>query len=80
MESFFAKSKFLVFGQKPWTIIRRFGRNRAHCLWSFYYKVEGVMKLKFAPFCSSCDALSDGTSIISSAYNTSLLVKRLVFY
>ena len=42
-----------VFGQKPWTIIRRFYRNRGDSLRSFYSTVEGAMKLKFAPFCSS---------------------------
>ena len=53
MVSFWAKVKiiFLVFGQKPWTIIRRFDRNRCHYLWSFYSTVEGAMKLKFAAFC-----------------------------
>ena len=47
---FWPKSKFSVFSQKPWTIIRRFDRNRGHFLWSFYSTVEGAMKLKFAPF------------------------------
>ena len=56
---FLPNSKFSDFGQKPWTIIRRFGRNRGHSLWSFYSKMEGATKLKFAPFCSSCDALSN---------------------
>ena len=32
---FLSTSKFSDFGQKPWTIIRRFGRNRGHSLWSF---------------------------------------------
>ena len=50
---FLPKSKFSDFGQKPWTIIRRFGRNRGHSLWSFYSKMEGAMKLKFALFRSS---------------------------
>ena len=50
---FWLKSKFSVFGQKPWTIIRRFGQNRGHFLWSFYSSLEGAMKLKFASFCSS---------------------------
>ena len=27
----------------------------------FYSELEGATKLKFAPFCSSRDALSDGT-------------------
>ena len=50
---FWAKSKFTVFGQKPWTIIRRFDRNQGHFLWSFYSSLEGAMKLKFASLCSS---------------------------
>ena len=49
---FFPKSKFSDSGQKPWTIIRRFDRNRVHSLSPFYSKVEGATKLKFAPFCS----------------------------
>ena len=49
---FWPKSKFSDSGQKPWTIIRRFDRNRGHYLWSFYSKVEGATKLKFAPLCS----------------------------
>ena len=53
MVSFLAEVKFSDFGQKPWTIIRRFDRNRGHYLWSFYSTVEGAMKLKFASFCSS---------------------------
>ena len=43
--SFLPKSNFSDFGQKPWTIIRRFGRNRGQSLWSFYSKMEGAMKL-----------------------------------
>ena len=50
---FWPKSKISDFGQKPWTIIRRFDRNRGHSLWFFYSTVEGAMKLKFASFCSS---------------------------
>ena len=50
---FLPKSKFSDFGQKPWTIIRRFYRNRGDFLQSFYSAVEGAMKLKFASFCSS---------------------------
>ena len=50
---FLPKSKFADFGRKPWTIIRRFYRNRGDFLRSFYSTVEGAMKLKFAPFCSS---------------------------
>ena len=50
---FLPKSKFSDFGQKPWTIIRRFSRNRDHSLWSFYLSLEGAMKLKLPPFCSS---------------------------
>ena len=48
---FWPKSKFSDFGQKPWTIIRRFYRNRGDFLQSFYSTVEGATKLKFAPFC-----------------------------
>ena len=33
---FLPKSKFSDFGRKPWTIVRRFGRNLAHFLWSCY--------------------------------------------
>ena len=50
---FWLKSKFTVFGQKPWTIIRRFDRNQGNFLWSFYSSLEGAMKLKFASLCSS---------------------------
>ena len=50
---FWPKSKFSDFGQKPWTIIRRFCRNRGYFLRSFYSTVEDATKLKFAPFCSS---------------------------
>ena len=46
------KAKFLVFGRKPWTIVRRFDRNRAHSLSTFYSSLEGATKLKFALFCS----------------------------
>ena len=57
---FLPQSKFSVFGQKPWTIVRRFGRNRGHSLWCSYSSLEGAMKLKFVPFRSSLDALSGG--------------------
>ena len=57
---FLPKSKFSDSGRKPWTIIRRFGQNRAHSLCSFYSKVEGATKLKFAPFCSPGDVLLPG--------------------
>ena len=50
---FWPKSNFSDFGQKPWTIIRRFDRNQGDFLRSFYSTVECAMKLKFAPFCSS---------------------------
>ena len=50
---FWPKSKFSDFGQKPWTIIRRFCRNRGDFLRSFYSTVEGATKLKFVPFCFS---------------------------
>ena len=47
------RSLVLYFAKvKPWTIIRRFDRNRAHSLSTFYCKVEGATKLKFAPFYS----------------------------
>ena len=49
---FWPKSKFSDSGQKPWTIIRRFDRNRAHSLSTSYSKVEGATKLKYAPFYS----------------------------
>ena len=52
MVSFFAEVKISDFGRKPWTIIRRFGRNRGHSLRPFYSSLEGAMKLKFVPFCS----------------------------
>ena len=45
---FWPKSKFSDFGQKPWTIIRRFYRNRGDFLRSFYSTVEGATKLKFS--------------------------------
>ena len=72
---FLPKSKFSDFGQKPWTIIRRFGRNRGHSLWSFYSKMEGAMKLKFVPFCSSRDALSDGI-LFCQSQNFQILAKH----
>ena len=50
---FLPNSKFSDFGQKPWTIIRRFYRNRGDFLRSFYSTVEDAMKLKFASFCYS---------------------------
>ena len=54
MISFFAEVKiFRFWPRKPWTIIRRFGRNRDHSLRSFYSSLEGARKLKFVPFCSS---------------------------
>ena len=49
--SFLAKVKTFSFGQKPWTIIRGFYRNRGDFLQSFYSTVEGATKLKFASFC-----------------------------
>ena len=53
MVSFLVKVKISDFGQKPWTIIRRFDLNRGDFLQSFYSTVEGATKLKFASFCSS---------------------------
>ena len=41
------KSIFSGSGQKPWTIVRRFDRNRGHFSSSFYSSLEGVMNLKF---------------------------------
>ena len=49
---FWPKSKCSVFAKKPWTIVRRFGQNRAHSLWFFYSSLEGATELKFAPLCS----------------------------
>ena len=43
---FLPKSNFSDFSQKPWTIIRRFYRNRSDFLRSFYSTVESAMKLK----------------------------------
>ena len=40
---FLPKSKFSDYGQKPWTIIRRFHQNRGHSLRSFYSSLEGAM-------------------------------------
>ena len=40
---FLQKSKFSDSGQKPWTIIRRFGRNRGDSLRSFYSSLGKVM-------------------------------------
>ena len=57
---FFSISKCSVSGQKPWIIVRRFGRNRGHSLGCSYSSQEGAMKLKFVPVCSSLDALSGG--------------------
>ena len=41
---FLQKSKFSESGQKPWTIIRRFDRNRAHSLCSFLLQSERCYK------------------------------------
>ena len=60
---FWPKSNFSVSGQKPWTIVRRFGRSRGHSLWSFYSILEGAMKLKFAPFCSAEIHVTIGTHV-----------------
>ena len=59
MVSFFAEVKIFRFWPKTMDI-RRFYRNRGDFLRSFYSTVEGAMKLKFAPFCSSLDAFSYG--------------------
>ena len=50
---FLPRSNFPYFGQKPWTIVRRFYRNRGDFQRSFYSIVEGAMKPKFASFWSS---------------------------
>ena len=71
---FLPQSKFSVFGQKPWTIVRRFGRNRGHSLWCSYSSLEGAMKLKFVPFRSSLDALSGGI-IFCQSQNVSVFVE-----
>ena len=47
---FLPKSKFSDSSQKPWSIIRRFGRNSADSLWSFNSNLEGATKLIFASF------------------------------
>ena len=62
---FWSKSNFSDFGQKPWTIIRRFYQNQGDFLRSFYSSLESATKLKFGPFCSSYDALSDDTTFTS---------------
>ena len=54
MVSFLAKVKIFRFWPKTMDyIIRRFYKNRGDFLRSFYSTVEGAVKLKFAPFCSS---------------------------
>ena len=61
MESFFAEVKVFRFGRKAGTIIvRRFDRNRGHFLCTHNSSLESATKLKFAPLCSSRDALSYG--------------------
>ena len=47
---FLPKSKFSDSSQKPWSIIRRFGRNSADSLWSFNSNLKGATKLIFASF------------------------------
>ena len=52
----FPKSFRSVFGQNPWTIVRGFDQiSFRPCNFS----LEGAMELKFAPFCTPWDALSD---------------------
>ena len=46
MVSFFADVKFSDFGQKPWTIVRRFDQNFGHSLRTFCSSHERAMKLK----------------------------------
>ena len=52
-----------------------FGRNRCHFLWCSYSSLEGAMKLKFVPFCSSLDALSGGI-IFCESQNVQFLAKN----
>ena len=53
MVSFFAEVKIFRFWPKTMDYNKAFYRNRGVFLQSFYSTVEGAMKLKFAPFCSS---------------------------
>ena len=54
---FWLKSKFSDSGQKPWTIVRCFDQIS---LRTHNSSLEGVMRLKFTPFCSYSGALSNG--------------------
>ena len=53
MESFFAKTKIFRFWPKIMDYSQGFDRNRGHCLRSLYSLLEGDMKLRFVPFCST---------------------------
>ena len=64
-------SKFSDSGQKPWTIIRRFDRNRGHSLRSFFSSMETAMKLKFA-----CPV----GSIIHNDYSLEITLETRVMY
>ena len=66
MVSFFAEVKFSDFGQKPWTIIRRFYRNRGDYLLMCY-------EAEIASFCSQCNYIA------SSVYNYVTFVINLSF-
>ena len=54
------------FGRKPWTIVRRFDQISFR---SHNSSLEGATKLKFAPFCSSSGALSDGIIVCRNRFN-----------
>ena len=54
MIPFFAKVNFFIFWLKTVDYNQGFCSKLSSFLWSFYSKVEGTMKLKFAQFCSPC--------------------------
>ena len=49
---FLPESKCSDYGQKPWTIVHGFDRT-SFCTHTCNSSLEGAIKLKFAPFCSS---------------------------
>ena len=53
----FLNSVRSFFGLKHWTVVRRLQDCSCFC---YNSSLEGATKLKFASFCSSLDALSDG--------------------
>ena len=53
---FLLASKSSDFGLNAWTIVHGFDRISLH---THNSSLEGGMELKFVPFCSSLDALSD---------------------